>query len=49
MIDKNYVYKSLDVSEQQVEDGKVVDAQECLNDLKVKYGLCDENNKMTKG
>ena len=49
MIEKNYVYEILEISEQQIKDGKVLDAQEHLNSLKAKYGLCDENSKAKKG
>ena len=49
MVDKYNVYKSLNISEQQIKDGKVLDAQEHLNSLKVKYGLCDENDNAKKG
>ena len=43
------IIESLQISEQQVQDGKVLDAQEHLNSLKVKYGLCDENDNAKKG
>lgn len=49
MIDKKYIYESLKVSEQQIKDGKVLDVQEHLERLKVKYGLCDKNSKEMKG
>ncbi len=43
------IIKSLQISEQQVKEVKVLDAQESLERLKVKYGLCDENSEVKKG
>jgi predicted GNAT family N-acyltransferase len=48
-MDKKFIIESLEISEQQIKDGKVLDAQEHLNSLKAKYGLCDENSKAKKG
>lgn len=33
------IYRELEISEQQVKEGKVLDAKEALNTLKEKYGL----------
>ena len=38
---KNIVYKELDISEQQIKNGQVMDAQEHLENLKFKYGLSE--------
>ncbi len=48
-MNKKFIIENLQISEQQVKDGKVLDAQEQLEKLKVKYGLCDENNDAKKG
>ena len=43
------IRENLSISEKQVKEGKVLDAQESLERLKVKYGLCDENSEVKKG
>ena len=38
-LNRNRIYRELEISERQVEAGKVMDAQESLTKLRDKYGL----------
>ena len=36
---RNRIYRELEISERQIENGQVIDAQESLDKLREKYGL----------
>jgi PHD/YefM family antitoxin component YafN of YafNO toxin-antitoxin module len=39
MMDRLHMYRELGISEQQIEEGKIIDAESSLNSLREKYGL----------
>ncbi len=39
IIESNQIYKSLALSEKQIQDGEVIEAKESLKSLRAKYGI----------